>query len=486
MKVRTRIAPSPTGEDIHIGNLYTAQLNWAFAKQNEGNFIIRIEDTDRERLVEGAEERILSSIKAFDLNYDEGPDNGGPFAPYRQSERLELYKKYAQELIDKGDAYYCFCSKEKIEEIKNKEGQGSKSKHLEHCDFNLEEAKKRIESGDSYVIRLKTPTDTDISFNDLIRGEIKISSNEIDDQILIKSDGFPTYHMAVVVDDHLMEISHIIRAEEWISSTPKHILLYQAFGWDLPIFVHSPILRNPDKSKLSKRKNPVWVSWYLKEGFLPEAVLNYLALMGWSHPEEKEIFSREEFVEKLDLKRISPVGPAFDLVKLEWMNGEYIRQMSDEDLVKRIEDYLGDYSHQQAVVYDYKAELPKIVPLIKERIKKLSEFKPLTDFIFEKPDYDLEVSKKLKVDNLKEILEQVLEVMEGLNKPWQAEDFEKAFRDLAEKQKIAAGTMFQVLRFALAGSLITPPLFESIKIMGEEEGLNRIKHILQTPAFDSL
>src|SRR3989344_2339857 len=281
--VRTRIAPSPTGEDLHIGNLYTALINWAVAKKNQGKFIVRIEDTDRERFLEGAEETILNSLDKFGLSPDESPKVGGDYEPYRQSERLEIYQKYAAELLEKGLAYYCNCSKEKLEELRKEEGETHVyKKHRESCDDQTK--------SDKSVIRLKVPEDEDITFNDLIRGDITINSKQLDDQILIKSDGYPTYHLAVVVDDYLMKISHIIRAEEWISSTPKHILLYRSLGWDVPIIAHMPILRNSDKSKLSKRKNPVWVTWYLKDGFLPEAVLNYLALMGWSHPEGKEIF----------------------------------------------------------------------------------------------------------------------------------------------------------------------------------------------------
>jgi glutamyl-tRNA synthetase len=321
--IRTRIAPSPTGEDIHIGNLYTAYINWAFARKHDGKFIIRIEDTDRTRYVEGAEQKILQTIKDYGLDYDESVDKKGPYAPYRQSERLNIYKKYAEELIEKGKAYYCTCSKERLDEVRKKMIAEKKvPKYDKYCLNRQEEVTKEIETGSSYVIRLNVPENFEVIFNDIIRGEIKINTNNIDDQVLMKSDGFPTYHLAVVIDDHLMEISHVIRAEEWISSTPKHILLYQAFGWKLPLFAHLPILRNPDKTKLSKRKNPVWASWYLEQGYLPDAILNYLALMGWSHPEEKEIFDKEEFIKVFSLERVSPVGPAFDPKKLEWMNGQ--------------------------------------------------------------------------------------------------------------------------------------------------------------------
>lgn len=471
MQVRTRIAPSPTGEDLHIGNVYTALINYAFAKKNNGKFIIRIEDTDKERLVKGSEEKILKSLKNFGLNYDEGPDVDGPYKPYKQSERIETYKKYADELIEKGQAYYCFCSKEKIEEIREKEKKEKKyQRHIIYCQPNLEDAKKRIEKADKFVIRLKVPDNEDISFEDYIRGEITINTKEFDDQILLKSDGFPTYHLAVVVDDHLMEISHVIRADEWISSTPKHVLLYRAFGWEMPIHAHVPLLRNPDKSKLSKRKNPVWSSWYLEQGFLPQAILNYLALMGWSHPDGKEVFSLDEFIEKLDLKKIDPVGPVFDITKLEWINGEYIRKMSDGDLYKRLDDYLPKDMDRK--------NLKALIPLIKERIKKLSDFVPLTSFLFEDPEYERVVFEKLKINNPKEALEKVLQKLIEMKKPWDAKVFEETFRKLADELNLKAGDMFQFLRVAISGKLVTPPLFESMQILGEEKSIERLKKVV--------
>lgn len=463
--VRTRIAPSPTGEDIHIGNLYTALINWAFAKKNNGKFIIRVEDTDQERNVAASEEKILSTIKKFGLIYDEGPDIGGPFAPYRQSERLEIYNKYAKELINKNSAYYCYCSKEKLEELKK---TGETKRHSNYCDSK----------GEKYVIRLKVPENREIIFNDLIRGDITINTNQIDDQILIKSDGFPTYHMAVVVDDVLMEISHVIRAEEWISSTPKHILIYEALGFKLPIFVHLPILRNSDKSKLSKRRNPVWASYYLEQGFLPEAVLNYLALMGWSYPEGKEIFSMDEFIKALDLKDIQVVGPSFDPIKLEWMNGEYIRKMTDEKLTKKLQEFLVDSPRFAGEAgHPAKEKIASVVPLIKERIKKLSDFVPLTDFLFEEAEYEVSVFEKI-YPGWKKILEQVLAKLKVLQKPWKKEDFEFTFQDLAKQLSLSNTQMFQLIRVAISGQPVTPPLFESIQLLGEEKTLERFEAAL--------
>lgn len=465
--LRVRIAPSPTGEDLHVGNIYTGLINWAFAKKKNGTFIVRIEDTDRTRLIEGSEERILASLKKFSLIYDEGPDIGGLFAPYRQSERKEIYKKYAIDLVKKDKAYYCYCSPSKLEEMSRAPAGAVKSKEQKKGEFKRHTNFCNSPKMESFVIRLKVSDNKDIVFEDLIRGQISINTNQIDDQILIKSDGFPTYHLAVVVDDHLMEISHVIRADEWISSTPKHILIYQALGWQLPIFAHVPLLRNTDKSKLSKRSNPVWASWYLEQGFLPEAMLNFLALMGWSHPQGKEIFPMEEFVEKFDLKDINPVGPVFDLTKLEWMNGEYIRKMTDSDLEARLDEYLVDHPA--------KGKLKPLIPLVKERIKKLSDFIPLTYFFFEKAEYDIEVFNKLKIAKLDEALSKTLETLQNMRKSYQAAEFAETFKKLAEDLKISVTQMFQLIRVAISGQLVTPPLFESIKILGEEEVVKRVE-----------
>ena len=395
--VRTRIAPSPTGQDIHIGNLYTAYINWAYAHKYNGQFIIRIEDTDRTRYVEGAVEKILKTIKAYGLDYDESIDKPGKYGPYRQSERLEIYKKYAEELISKGKAYYCVCTKERLDEVRKKMIADKKiPKYDKHCLSIQKEVIKKVNNGESHVIRLNVVDHVDVSFEDVIRKNVTINTDNIDDQVLIKSDGYPTYHMAVVIDDHLMEISHVIRAEEWISSTPKHVLLYQAFGWKLPVFAHLPILRNPDKSKLSKRKNPVWASWYIEQGYLPEAILNYLALMGWSHPEEKEIFDREEFVKVFDLARVSPVGPAFDQVKLAWMNGQYIMKSQNSNLKTQILEFYMEKNLSEDLV-------EKTIPLVKERMKKLSDYFPLCEFYFTRPE-NYEISLKENTELLKEII----------------------------------------------------------------------------------
>lgn len=461
MTVRTRIAPSPTGEDLHVGTLATALINYAYAKKNNGQFVVRVEDTDRKRFVEGAEAKFLSTLKSFGIEYDEAPDKEGKYGPYRQSERLETYKIYAKELIEKKVAYYCFCSKERLAQLREKQTKEKKvPKYDKYCLHNVKNAEERIAAGEEYVIRLNVPENREVSFNDIIRGKITINTENLDDQVLLKSDGYPTYHLAVVIDDNFMKISHVIRAEEWISSTPKHVLLYEAFGWSLPQFAHVPLLRNPDKSKFSKRKNPVWASWYLEQGILPEAMLNYLALMGWSHPQGKEIFDLDEYIRVLDLKDFSPVGPIFDPVKLAWMNGEYIRKMSDNDLTTRIDEFYKN-SYPKDV-------LERTIPLIKERIKKLTEYKDLCMFFYEKPSkYQVDLKKhKSLIEKMESALVKV--------KEWKAEEIGKQMQELAVTEGVKNSEFFMVLRVAITGSKISPPLNESMEILGKKECLDRL------------
>ncbi len=465
--VRTRIAPSPTGEDLHIGNLYTALLNWAWAKKHEGQFIIRIEDTDVQRLVKGSEERILQTVKDYHLDYQEGPDIGGGSGPYRQSERLDIYHQYAQELIEKKAAYYCFCSKERLDKLrKQQQKKGEVPRYDKHCLREVKDPQKRIDSGEDHVIRLNVKQNQEIVFEDAVRGEIKFKSNHIDDQILIKSDGYPTYHLAVVVDDHLMKITHVIRGEEWISSTPKHVIIYDTLGWERPIYAHTPLLRNPDKSKISKRKNPaeVWASWYLKQGYLGRAVLNYLALMGWSHPKQEEVFLMDEFIRVFDLKDLQPVGPAFDLVKLEWLSGEHIRRLERNDLKERILKFIGEGYDEQIV--------DKTIPLIQERIKKLSEYLPLCDFFFKPPE-------KYQVDlkSQKKLLQKIHDTLSKI-KDWTADVIGQEMQQLVEREKLKTGDFFMTLRVAVSGKKITPPLNESMEILEKKECLKRLEKLL--------
>ncbi len=461
--VRTRIAPSPTGEDLHIGNVYTALINFVFAKKHAGKFIIRIEDTDRTRLVPHAEEKILSSLEWFGIIADESPKIGGQYAPYRQSERLSLYKEYANKLVANGHAYYCFCSPERLESMrKEQQGKGLPPMYDGLCKTLEAKVVAQKLKKEKYVIRLNVPDDGTTEFTDLVRGVISFENKLIDDQVILKSDGYPTYHLGVVVDDHLMNISHVIRAEEWISSTPKHILLYKFFGWELPVFAHGPILRNPDKSKLSKRKNPVWVSWYKEQGYLAEAIINYLALMGWSMPDGREIFSLDEMISQFRLEDVRPVGPAFDLKKLEWMCGEYIRKIEQKKLKKYILDFYSDKKLSQQLV-------EKSIPLIQERIKKLSEYYPMCEFLFSRPStYEIDLSdRKVWFSNL---IPELLHL-----ERWESMEIGKVMQQLVVDKKYKSSDFFMAIRIGITGKKISPPLNDAMQLLGKDEVLQRLK-----------
>lgn len=460
--LRTRIAPSPTGTDLHIGNAYTALINYVFAKKHKGKFIIRIEDTDRTRLVEGSEKRILESLDWLGIPHDEGPDVGGPFEPYRQSDRLPLYKKHAEELIGKGHAYYCFCTPERLEEMRKKQEASHEPPMYDGLckKLDLKESLGRVKKGERHVIRLNVPDSGTTSFHDIIRGDISFENKLIDDQVLLKSDGFPTYHLGVVVDDHIMEISHIIRGEEWISSTPKHILLFKFFGWDLPQFAHVSVLRNPDKSKLSKRKNPVWVSWFREQGFVPDAIKNYLATMAWSFPGGKELFSVDAMIKEFKLEDIQTTAPIFNVEKLRWMNGEYIRQMPDKDLKTLL------YKYINMLTREYEPTVLKILPLVRERMKTLNEFWSLAEFFFERP-------KKFE----RSLSQKILAVARGAieSSQWKHDAMEQAVRMEAEKAGLTAKDVFMELRVAVTGKTVGPPLLESLEILGRDETLKRLE-----------
>ena len=457
--IRTRIAPSPTGADVHVGSVATALMNYAWAKKNNGQFIIRIEDTDRTRIVEGGEAQMLKTLKRIGLVADESPEVGGPYAPYRQSERLDIYKKYAEELIVKGKAYYCICTPERLTKMRN-EQQAKKQipKYDRLCLKNQDQISK-IKDQTSHVIRLLIP-EGQIKFNDAVRGEIIIDAQNIDDQVILKSDGFPTYHLGVVIDDYLMKITHVIRGEEWLPSTPKHIILYRAFGWEPPVFAHISLLRNPDKSKLSKRKNPVWTSNYLDQGIFQETLLNYLALMGWSHPEGKDIFSLDEYIKVFDIKDIQTSAPVFDPVKLEWMNGMYIREMKNEELKIKIYEFLNKKYSEELI--------EKTIPLVKERIKKLSDYLPLCEFFFKTPNtYEVDLSdKKDFFGNVSQQLEKVSD--------WKVLVIGDSLVNLAKKLEIKNSQFFADMRIAITGKKISPPLNESMEILGKEECLKRL------------
>lgn len=467
-QIRVRSAPSPTGRP-HIGTAYNALFNYVFAHQQGGQFVLRIEDTDRERYVAGAEVEISESLRWLGLEPDESPEKGGPFGPYRQSERLDIYKKYALELVERGAAYYCFCSKDRLEELRGKCEAEHRSPMYDGCcrEGSLKEAEKRVAAGEPYVIRLKVPREGVTQFQDVVRGEIEIENVVIDDQVLLKSDGFPTYHLANVVDDHLMEITHIIRGEEWLSSVPKHVLLYQAFGWEIPVYAHTPLLRGTDKSKLSKRHGALPILDYRAPGFLPEALRNYLALLGWTHPEEKEVFDLAEMIDRFELSALNTTAPVFDFEKLTWLNGKWLRSLSSDELAARLESFGDQHLPREKVL--------AILPLVQERMETLPDFEALTTFFFTAPEVDLEllVPKGRTNEETKAMLAATAEVLEAgnLDRDW----LEAEFRSQAEKNGWKMGELCMAVRVAVTGAIISPPLLESLPILGKDEVLSRLE-----------
>ena len=373
MTVRTRIAPSPTG-DPHVGTAYVALFNKMFAKSQQGTFILRLEDTDQFRSKSVFETKILESLRWLGLEWDEGPDVGGEYGPYRQSERKHIYQEYAEKLLSKGHAFRCFCSADRVQRLRAEQAvKGLPVGYDGHCmKLETDVLEEKIQSGEPFVVRMKVPRKGKSIILDMLRGNIEIEWAQVDMQVLIKSDGMPTYHLANVVDDHLMKITHVIRGEEWINSAPKHQLLYQYFGWDMPVLCHVPLLRNPDKSKLSKRKNPTSIIYYRRMGYLPEALVNYLGRMGWSMPDEREKFSLEDMLRVFDISRMSLGAPIFDLEKLDWLNGCWIREnLTDDQFLDRVRGWLINREY-----------VMKFLPLAKERVHKLSDLIPLSEFMF--------------------------------------------------------------------------------------------------------
>ncbi|MGE3271307.1 MAG: glutamate--tRNA ligase [Chloroflexota bacterium] len=472
--VRLRIAPSPTG-DPHVGTAYIALFDMAFAKRHGGQFVLRIEDTDRARYIDTSEQNIFDLLRWLGLSWDEGPDVGGPYGPYRQSERLDIYTQYAERLIAAGHAYRCWCSPERLDRIR-KEAQARKEpfKYDRFC-LGKSEAERRAlgEASERSVVRMLVPDDGVTGFDDLIRGRIEFENRLIDDQVLLKGDGFPTYHLAVVVDDHLMQITHITRGEEWISSTPKHVLLYQWLDIPLPKFAHFPLLRNENRSKVSKRKNP-WATlgWFRDEGFLPEALLNFLALMGWSMPDGREVFTLDDFIQNVDLDRISPTGPIFDLNKLDWLNGYYIRQLSLTELAARVRPFL-----ERAGIVPNDPPLETVLPLIHERLKRLGEAPELLSFFYaEQPTYEeaLLVPKGLDRPTAASLLADATAVVSAAPS-FQHAELEASLRELASSKGVKTGQLFMTLRVASTFSNVSPPLFETMQALGRDRVVRRLE-----------
>lgn len=476
-KIRVRVCPSPTG-DPHVGTAYAALFNFAFAKKMGGKFILRIEDTDRKRFVTGATEAIIQSLQWLGLSWDEGPDIGGSCAPYIQSERLPTYQKHAQMLLEKGKAYYCFCTPQRLEKMRQEQMIKHRPTMYDGTcrEFTLREAKTKIKNAEPYVIRLKVPKEGQTKFTDLVRGEVVFQNVLLDDQVLLKSDGFPTYHLGVVVDDYLMEITHVIRAEEWLSSTPKHILLYKAFGWPQPEFAHLPLLRNPDRSKISKRRNPVSLNWYHHEGYLPGALLNFLALMGFSLPKDQEIFDLSEMIHNFTFDRVVKSSPVFNIEKLDWLNGEYIRKMNPLEMAEALKAWAKETNFKIRAVNE--KQLLEVLSLVRDRMKKFNQFGELSDFFFIKPKVDPEL---LVAGQGKEAVKaQLAAAMEALKatKDWGKDTLEKNTRQVAEDLKIQTPHLFMVLRVTLTGKTATPPLFEMMEILGKETVLLRLKETI--------
>lgn len=468
--VRTRVAPSPTG-DPHVGTAYIALFNLAFARQHQGQFILRIEDTDQTRSTPASEQSILDSMRWLGLEWDEGPDQGGDFGPYRQSERQEIYRQHVDQLLEKGHAFKCYRTAAELDELRNQRQAEGLNTALKASDLELssEEIAKREAGHEPYVVRMRVPEEGVCVVNDMLRGPIELDWSQVDAQILLKSDGMPTYHLANVVDDHLMQISHVIRGEEWISSAPKHILLYEYFGWDMPKLYHMPLLRNPDKSKLSKRKNPTSIMFYERMGFMPEALLNYLARMGWSMPDEREQFTREEMFRHFDIQRVSLGGPVFDMDKLRWLNGLWLRDLSAESFARRYADW--GLTSERA--------LP-VIPHIQPRIETFSDVMPLVGhFLSGIPTLKAEQlqHKAFDEDKLLTTLQFGLWQLEEIRN-WQKADIEKRLFTLADQLELKVRDFLYPFFIAIAGTSATISVLDSMVLLGPDMSRARVRNAL--------
>jgi glutamyl-tRNA synthetase len=462
-----------------VGNIHSALFAWLFARHNKGSFIVRIEDTDVARTVEGAVEAILDSLRWLGLDWDEGPEVGGNYGPYFQSQRLALYHNVARCLVTEGHAYYCYCSPQRLEEMRKEQIKRKQPPGYDRTcrDLTHEERAKKEAEGVTPVVRFKTPLTGQTRFVDKIWGEVVFENSTLDDLVLLKSDGYPTYHLANVVDDHEMKITHVIRAEEWLSSTPRHVLLYEALGYKQPEFAHLPMLLGSDRSKLSKRHGAVSVAEYRRQGYLPEAMVNFLALLGWSLDDKTELFTRQELIDNFTLERVSKTAAIFNIEKLNWMNGVYIRRLSLEDLTQRALPFLDEGLPQKVkrpLSIDY---VRQIMPLIQERAKKLEEVPELIMFFFvEELAYDtnLLIGKGMDGKFILHALEVSLERLKALEK-FESEPLEALLRPLATELGLKAGHLFGSLRTAVTGLTATPPLFQTMAVLGKERCLKRIE-----------
>ncbi|MHC1578176.1 MAG: glutamate--tRNA ligase [Dehalococcoidia bacterium] len=472
--VRLRFAPSPTGYP-HLGNIRTALFNWLFARHHGGKFILRVEDTDVARKVEGAVEVTLDSLRWLGLDWDEGP--------YFQSQRLLFYREIAQKLLDEGHAYLCYCSPERLEAVRQEQARRKQPpKYDRHCRDLTEEERARLQAtGTTPVVRFKTPLEGETTFHDLIYGQITFKHDTLDDFILLKSDGYPTYHLANIVDDHLMAISHILRAEEWLSSTPRHVLLYQALNWQTPQFAHLPMILGPDRAKLSKRHGTTNINEYRKQGYLPDAMINFLSLLGWSLDDRTELLSREELIKHFSLERINKAAAIFNPEKLEWMNGVYLRKLSLGEFVEQAIPFLDrDLPETVSRPLD-KTYVTQVLSLIQERAKTLAEVPQLADFFFvDELQYDtgLLLSGKLDAQSVADAIKIASQKIEDVA-VWGATTLENILRPLATELKLRTGEFFGLLRIATTGRTAAPPLFQTMAVLGKEKCLKRLDMALR-------
>ncbi len=480
-EVRVRYAPSPTGQP-HIGNIRTALFNWLFARHHGGKFIVRIEDTDQTRLVEGAVEAILDGLRWLDIDWDEGPEVNGPHAPYEQSNRLEIYQRLSEQLLDQGNAYYCHCSREALEQLR-KSNRESGSYSAEGCrcrDLGRAGAVGEPVSDDDRVIRFAMPKSGVTQVHDLIRGDVEWKNELQEDFVILKSDGFPTYHLAVVADDHLMEISHVMRAEEWLPSTPRHLQLYKAFGFQPPEFAHLPMITGPDRAKLSKRHGATAIGEYREQGYLPEALLNFMVLLGWSLDGSTEVVSLQDIIDNFTLDHITKSAAIFDQDKLVWMNGVYIRDLPADDLAHRMTAYIPrDMSSDQ---HEF---LCNIAPLVQERLKRLDESDDMTSYLFGDlaPDYDgaILVQKGMDTEGTSTALRAAINALEAetAENDFGHDKLESLFGDMTVSLSLSRRQFFGLLRTASTGRTVSPPLFETMEVMGRGRVLSRFHQAAQ-------
>lgn len=507
-KVRVRFAPSPTGF-LHVGGLRSALYDYLFAQKNGGTLILKIEDTDQKRYVEGAVENLIKSLEWAGIKWDEGVFMGatiienkktmveksksyphilevGEYGPYIQSEKLETYKKHAEKLIKNSQAYYCFCNHHRLEKLRSEQIAEKRAPRYDRCCLNLsaEEVKNNLENGTLFVVRMKIPENETIEINDIIRGKVKFNTSTIDDQIILKSDGYPTYHLASVIDDHEMKITHVIRGEEWLPSIPKHVLLYEYLGWDMPKFAHLPLLVNPDRTKLSKRQGDVAVEGYIQKGYLKEAIINFVALLGWNPGEgsTQEIFSMEELIEKFDINKVHKSGAVFDLQKFDWINSQYIKKLSTDDLYKLSIDFLKPKSFFENASNEKRTEdyVKKVLAIEQERLTNLSGVGESNKFFFRDIECDKELLrwKNMTDEELKENLGKSKNILENISEiNWNKKNLEDVLLDAAGENR---GEFLWPLRASLTGEQKSPPPFEVAWVLGKNETIKRIKNALES------